>query len=463
MGDEVEIGRGGVIAVDPEDLRVAAGRVRYAAIAVQLAEQELQAIPARVQASGIGEVSSLWTLTNRLETVGTALDGLVCATETLADVYELAELRARQAMAATTDPRLVQSCQVRIDELLRANGQLSAAEERVRKEWEEARTAGFTPAAIPAPYSPDGLALTALFAVNPALYALFSTMRFGAAGLTGAGEQLIRWGGSQWGVVAPGPLAPTPGRAVVAGDPRPGDVRVKSAATREAPAAAPASLGEAVSRIPKGGAQVRVETYRMGDGSTRFVAYVDGTRSKSTDGTDRDPWDMASNGRAYLDHAESDAYKATVAALEDAGADASTPVDLVGYSQGGMITDLLAQSGRFDVQAVFTVGSPVEPVLPDDVLSVAVRHTDDPVAGLAGGGSPSGTGSADSLVITRTVAPGHGIDPGMPAHDFDGYRETVRLAEASGDPRMDAIREHFAALAGATMTSRDYASARVLP
>jgi len=58
--------------------------------------------------------------------------------------------------------------------------------------------------------------------------------------------------------------------------------------------------------------------------------------------------------------------------------------------------------GEFAVQGVFTIGAPVEATLPRDVLSVAVRHTDDPVAGLAGGGSPYGTGSPDSLVITRT-------------------------------------------------------------
>ncbi|OZB85465.1 MAG: hypothetical protein B7X41_14565, partial [Microbacterium sp. 14-71-5] len=95
-------------------------------------------------------------------------------------------------------------------------------------------------------------------------------------------------------------------------------------------------------------------------------------------------------------------------------------------------------------------------------LSVAVRHTDDPVAGLAGGGSPNGTGSSDSLVIRRAAAPGHGTDPRIPAHLLDGYRETVRRAEASGDARMARIAEHFAALDTATsMTSTDYTARRI--
>ena len=475
----VEIGHGGIVSVDPDDLRGFGARISSASVDVQLAQQELVMVPGLVADARIGEVSWVWALSKRIEEADAALDALASAVGTMADAYELAELRARLAMLGAGDPALAQTAERRIDELLRADPRLAGAEEKLRAAWQQSVAEGFTPAG-PAPWWGDGPGMAALYLAAPLLFAGVSVVRGEAQGIVGSAEWLLRQAASRHGVVDPRPLRPGSGAVVVDSSNRPGgaapatlrpgDVVLRageSAVLRAGsgvPGSAPASLSQAVARVPVGTQpQVRVEKYSFEDGSTRFVAYVDGTRSSSLDGSDPEPWDMSSNTAAYLDHAESDSYRATVAALKDAGADASTPVDLVGYSQGGMITDLIAQSGEFDVRGVFTVGSPIEPALPVDVLDVAVRHTDDPVAGLAGGGSPGGTGSPDSLVITRTVAPGHGIDPGLPAHQFAAYRETVRQAEASGDVRMDAIHDHFAALQGATMTSTDYTATREVP
>jgi hypothetical protein len=470
VGSDVEITHGGIVAVDPDDLRAMATRVRYDAAAVQVAQQDLLAIPDLVQRNGIGEVSAVWTAANRLERAGTALDEVASASGTMADVFELAELRAQQAMLALSDPRLAQGYQHRIDEILAGNVHLADAEKKLLKEWAKGAYEGFSPPPGAEQPGMDGLAMSTLLALSPALYGLFLATGGAAPRLTVLGQALLQVVGPQRGVAPRGPLASTPGAAVVvdasrsappgAAMLRPGDVAVTSARSATPATSAPASLSGAVARVPYGqGPQVRVETYALADGSKRFVAYVDGTRPGQPES---EPWDMASNVQAYLEHEESDSYKATVAALKDAGADGSTPVDLVGYSQGGMIADLIAQSGEFDVQSVFTVGSPIEPGLPADVLDVAVRHTDDPVAGLAGGGNPRGLGSPDSLVITRTAAPGHGIDPSMPAHQLDAYQETVRLAEGSGDPRMDVIRDHLAVYDGATLEdSRDYTAERV--
>ncbi|MGN8027408.1 hypothetical protein [Microbacterium sp. 22242] len=464
MGDDVEITHGGIIAVDPDDLRVIGNRILYASVAVELAEQELLAIPDIVAPTTVGPLPCLWAGTAQLRTAGEGLAALASTIGTLADVYELAELRAQQHLLRGSDRQLEQACQLRIDELLRNDVTLPAVEAALRREWESRRVDGFLPEPDVAPPTPGDLALSALTASSPALYGMLMTAGIEATGLTAYGRDLMLLLASKRGVVPATPLAPTPGTAVVresgtattAPGLRPGDVLVTRSARPTPVSSAPASLTEAVSRVPYGRTpQVRVETYELSDGSKRFVAYVDGTRPA---GGDAEPWDMGSN----IDHAESDSYKATVAALKDAGADATTPVDLVGYSQGGMVTDLIAQSGEFDVQGVFTVGSPIEPELSGDVLDVAVRHTDDVVAGLAGGGSADGTGSPDSLVITRSAVPGHGIDPGMPAHQLSAYQETVRQAEQSGDPRMGAIRAHFAVLDGATGTSRDYTATTVL-
>lgn len=474
MSDEVEITHGGVIAVDSDALRAVGNRIRYASVAVELAQQDLLAIPGILSASAGLPTPALWSGTAQLSTTGEGLDVLASTTGTVADVYELAELRAEQHLLSATDPQRAPELQRRIDELLLRNPGVLPLEEQLRSEWEAGRVEGFVPASPgTAPLMPGDTAMNILAVTSPVLFGLLRSVGLAGQGNTALIRDLMQHVASKRGVVpAMTPLTPTPGAAVMAGSPRPGlpflgygprpgDVVL----TKNTPApvpAAPTTLGQAVARVPYGDqAQVRVETYELGDGSKRFVAYVDGTRPGRPP---TEPWDMASNAAAYLDHAESDSYKAVVAALKDAGADASTPVDLVGYSQGGMITDLIAQSGDFDVQGVFTVGSPIEPELPADVLDVAVRHTDDPVAGLAGGGSPHGTGSPDSLVITRTAVPGHGVDLSLPAHQLAQYQETVRLAEQSGDERMHTIRAHFAALAGATtMTSTDYTATRVLP
>ena len=469
VGSEVEITHGGIVAVDPDDLRTMATRVRYDAVAVQVAQQDLLAIPEGAQQNTIGGVSAVWTAANRLERVGTALDEVASASGTMADVFELAELRAQQAMLALSDPRLAQGYQHRIDEILAGNVLLAASERRLLAEWAKGSYEGFSPAPGTGPVGADGCAMPALLAFSPALYGLFLAAGGTGQRLSTLAQALLQGIAPQYGVAPRGPLTSRPGTVTVVDPsrpapggvvPRPGDVLVTSTRSVSPASSAPSSLSAAVARVPFGTSpQVRVETYAMADGSKRFVAYVDGTRPGRPES---EPWDMTSNTQAYLGHEESDSYKATVAALKASGADASTPVDLVGYSQGGMITDLIAQSGEFEVQGVFTVGSPVEPGLSPDVLDIAVRHTDDPVAGLTGGGAPDGLGSPGSLVITRTVAPGHGIDPLIPAHQLDAYKETVRLAEESGDPRMAAIRDHFAAFDGATLQeSRDYTAERV--
>lgn len=464
MADEIEITHGGVIAVDPDRLRTTAGRVRAEAWEVACARQDLLEIPGLVDEIPLaGGIPALWSAAVQLQNVEDALERLAGGVGTMADVYELADLRARQAMLGAGDVAAARDLRRREERLLAGDARVSAILERLQQSWRRDVTEGFVPEGEPGPLRGAGDAL--LLGLSPALFLLQSLRGWNARVWAEGAQRLMTSVAAENGVVRPTPLAPTPGLALMADGrspagvrPRPGDVVIARAPAATI-SAGPSTLAGAVSRIPYArSSQVRVETYRMEDGTQRFVAYIDGTRGGSAE----EPWSYASNLRMYSDHAQADSYKAVAEALRDAGAGAETPVDLVGYSQGGMIAGLVAQSGEFDVRGVVTVGSPFEPVLPDDVLSVAIRHTDDPVAGLAGGGSPNGTGSSDSLVIRRTVAPGHGADPQFPAHLLDGYLETVRGAEASGDVRMAKITEHFAVLDTATsMTSTDYTARRV--
>ena len=484
----MEITHGGIVAVDPDGLRAMAGRVRADAAAVQVAREELLEIPVLVEASGLaarlplGGLGAVWAATGRLDAIDSALDEVASATATMADVFEIADLRAWRQMPGPADPGLVKGSLHRIDELLARNPGLVQMQRELQEGWARDVFEGFTAAPGASLSEAQGTAGDLLAALSPAVRVALLTGGATEAGISQGALLLLMLLAPGLGQTPRAPLEPTPGVVFVDGVPgpgapgrgavgsRPGDLLLTSRPGRLAGGstaagalpvpAAPASLSDAISRIPFGeGPQVRVERYVLADGSARVVAYVDGTRPGRPD---TEPWDMRSNVQAYLRREESDSYKATVAALRAAGVDEKTPVDLVGYSQGGMNVDLIAQSGAFTVQGVYTIGSPVEPALPGDVMHVAVRHTDDPVAGLAGGGRPDGSGSAQSVVITRAAVPGHGIDAGMPAHRFGEYRETVQRAEQSGDPRMTAIRDRFAAYDGASLIdATDFTATRV--
>jgi len=127
-----------------------------------------------------------------------------------------------------------------------------------------------------------------------------------------------------------------------------------------------------------------------------------------------------------------------------------------------MIAGLLAQGGEYDVRTVVTFGAPIEAELPDDVLGVSVRHTDDPVSSLAGGGLPQGTGAPGSMVIERVGDPAQGLqDLTLRAHLLTTYAETAALADSSDDPRIAALRERLAAPAGAVdVVATDYRARR---
>ena len=223
---------------------------------------------------------------------------------------------------------------------------------------------------------------------------------------------------------------------------------------------APRSLAEIVARIPgDADGRVRVETYTTASGRREHVVYITGTRDLGTPYAE--PWDMASNIELYLGQASS-SYDATGRALEAAGALAGDRVHLVGHSQGAMIATRFAREGGYEVASLITFASPVQAELPDDVLSVAVRHTDDPIVALSAGGVPVPSGSRDSFVVERVADPQPRLgDLALGVHHLDAYRETAALVDASDDPRVDALRAHLAGLASAgTATAVVYGARR---
>jgi len=226
------------------------------------------------------------------------------------------------------------------------------------------------------------------------------------------------------------------------------------------PTAPPGGIPGSLNRMAHGTAQIAVEKYTFADGRTRFVAYLKGTQSVGSGGSE--PWDMKSNAELYSGRTSA-SYQATLDALAAAGARPGDAVDVVAHSQSGMIAAHLSMESGFDVRMQITAGSPVEPTLSDDQTIVQLRHTDEPVSALAGGGSPAGTGSPDSVTVSRVGDPADGVqDLTLKSHALETYVETAELAEESGDPRIEALDGYWDELAQAEVIERtEYRAERV--
>jgi hypothetical protein len=91
-----------------------------------------------------------------------------------------------------------------------------------------------------------------------------------------------------------------------------------------------------------------------------------------------------------------------------------------------------------------SLGSPIEVDVGPGTLSVALRHTDDPLAMMTAGGSDHPVGAPGSFVAHRVADPSSGLqDFALPAHDASAYVQTAGMLDASTDPRMGAVRDLF--------------------
>jgi pimeloyl-ACP methyl ester carboxylesterase len=238
-----------------------------------------------------------------------------------------------------------------------------------------------------------------------------------------------------------------------------GPVTLTPVAPVRAPTA-PTSLTDVTRRMPGAGdSRVRVERYVMPNGTRQFAVYIAGTQSLALGGDD--PWDNASNAELYTGRT-SDSYAATQQALEAAGAQPGDTVHAFGHSQGAMIGAHLALEGGYDTRTLVSFGSPVEADVDAGTLNVTLRHTDDPVAALAGGGHAASVGAPGSFVVERAAHTDVGVgDVVAPAHRMVQYADTAALVDASADPRVGNLRDVFADLQTAqSVTVTEYAAAR---
>jgi hypothetical protein len=193
-------------------------------------------------------------------------------------------------------------------------------------------------------------------------------------------------------------------------------------------------------KIPQGQSQIRIDRYSQPGRPDRFEVSLGGTIDPSLVATD-EPWDMTSNLTAVA-HGDAGSYRAVQQAMSLAGIDRSTPVIFNGYSQGGLLAAMLASSGDYDTQGLFTLGAPAGQVeVPHDIPYLAVEHHEDLVPATGGVWK-----SSDPVIVTRDLfdGPPDTSSVVLPAHELAHYRETAGLIDGSDERRVtdvgDALR-----------------------
>ena len=443
MGDDLEITGGGAVAVDTETLRRTAARF----IAAREHLDELCRRVGSLEMMLFAERAHAWEAAGAAAALRSRLTASLAGATVIADalreaaaVYELVELDARHhAAVLSADRAAVARIDRMRDALIARHPDAAAAAAEARFWW-----------TVNAPGDLVREATEVGVVVGNEISATGAIV--GGAALGGLALGL----GITAGVGGFGRLGPEARLTGRGRDP----VVLRRVAPVETPTAAPTGLASAARRMPGGGdSRVRVERYTMADGSRQFAVYVAGMQTFGAGGDD--PWDNLSNAQLYAG-SSSASYEATEAALAAAGAEPGDVVHAFGHSQGAMISAHLALEGGYDVRTLVSFGSPVEADVGSGTLSVAIRHTDDPVAALAGAGHDGAVGAPGSFVVEREADSPSGLDDlGVPAHRMMSYTDTAVLVDASSDPRMGPVRDVFAGFADAqTVDVLEFAAVR---
>ena len=452
MSDDLDIRHGSVVTVDTQSVRDAADRFGLLARTIEAITLRLRLAESSIAGASAGTGSSTAAVASAVATgCAQARRRALEAAEQSRDIerrlgraaalYEAAELQVqlgipgadRTALLGRLDDALARaglpfgdSRQLGLNEL----DSLAAAREtrnrsimmREQQEWGMGIDSGFGP----------GIGLG------------------GAGGLAGAAVALAFGGmGPALGMGQAG----APGTRAK-GDP----VHLTGGVTETA--SAPADLASAIDRVPGGEGdpnRIRLEKYTFPDGHIEWAIYVAGTQNG---GDATEVFDMLSNLQLYTGH-PSASLQAVRDAMAAAGVQPGDALHFVGYSQGSMITADLAAERADQTATHIGLGMPQNPVLGEGTLSVELSHNDDPVSALSGADAAAGTGSDESLLISRTATPGSAEGIGFDAHAATAYAQTARDAESSGDPRMAAPQAVFDHLAGASeVTAVSYGAVR---
>ncbi|MDW4574201.1 hypothetical protein R8Z57_15580 [Microbacterium sp. M3] len=454
VDDGLQIRGGGVVAVDTVTLREAAAR--FEASEGELADigDSLGILRNMVLSTGAGAsdaAASAAALSIQLNAAKSEALAIAAALREAALAYEIVELRAaQQAAVLAGDASLADSLSEALDAL--AEDHPDAWSAALMAEFD--RTLAW-PGELVRQSTQWGVSAGELFSGPGGIVVGAGTglLTIGGAVVVGTAGAGRHWRHDRLSGQA-GPVTVTPVPATAP------NVSSSAPSLAKGSTVAPQSLVAVTERMPGAGdSRVRVERYTMPDGSRQYAVYVAGMQSAGIGGAD--PWDNTSNVQLYTGQM-SDSYAATEAALAAAGAEPGDVVHAFGHSAGGMIVTHLALESPYDVQTAVTLGSPVDGDVGPGTLSVALRHTDDPVAALAGGGHGQSVGAPGSFVAERVYDPDAGLDDvQVPAHPVSAYAETAALVDASTDPRVDGLRDVFGGLAEAEgVTVTEYAATR---
>ncbi|MGN6327137.1 hypothetical protein [Pseudolysinimonas sp.] len=232
---------------------------------------------------------------------------------------------------------------------------------------------------------------------------------------------------------------------------------------RQAVTAPPVGAAQRLTRVPEGN-QVRIERYSAAGRDDRYVVYVGPTETFDP-GPKGEPWDLASNVGG-VGGEDVGSIRATELAMTDAGIRPGSEVQLVGFSQGGMVAARIAADGNWNAVGLQTFGAPVGNVaLPDGMHGMQVRNAEDFIPALAGPQT-----DAHLLQVERTVYADPSqmpTDQAAPGHQRVAYAATADAIDAarSRDVReqsaaLDAFTGDYAAQDGSSITAFSYHATR---
>jgi hypothetical protein len=191
------------------------------------------------------------------------------------------------------------------------------------------------------------------------------------------------------------------------------------------------SMADRIARIPPSDTPIRVETYRLEDGSTHAEVFIAGTAQWGV-GAGGSPFDAGSN-LALVAGVSAASVLAVTQAMRHQGVKPGDSVSFVGHSQGGAVALTLAESGVYSTRSVVTVGSPTG-TLPvrGNYPAVVIEHSNDVVPGLGGARL-----TTQATVVQRDS--GHGLGDIHGAHSLQSYRATAKLIDRSRVPELDTL------------------------